>query len=284
MNVTRDNYWANHDKIRQDITSSGFMPNVFTDNAWQLLDSEAEPSVNWDDWDDDDFSKQREVITQLIAEINRFYAEQGKKEEPKPEPKKEPEKPKEKPKEGPKKAEPRSYPKKDTPKPSSKNGKSVDVLTPEVDIIQQYIKIHGKSRDSAYDHALNLLRKLQKLINTRVIRSTSMYAKEMRTIQEQLLRVLRTKNLDRVEIENLQKYVDIAQTEHVSDVSTWVRTFISTYENRRPEIGKARKFLAKAPNVPELQDAKHALDDYINNRIDRVDLTESQLNGLMGLF
>lgn len=284
MNVTRDNYWANHDKIRQDITTAGFMPNVFTDNAWQLLDSEAEPSVNWDDWDDDDFSKQREVISQLIAEINRFYAEQGKKDEPKTEPKKEPEKPKEKPKEGPKKVEPRSNPKKDAPKPSSKNGKSVDVLTPEVEIIQQYIKIHGKSRDSAYDHALNLLRKLQKLINTRVIRSTSLYAKEMRTIQEQLLRVLRTKNLDRVEIENLQKYVDIANTEHVSNVTAWVKTFISTYEHRRPEIGKARKFLAKAPNVPELQDAKHALDDYINNRIERVDLTESQLNGLMGVL
>lgn len=275
MKVTRDNYWANHDQIRQDITSAGFMPNVFTDNAWQLLDSEAEPDVNWDDWDDDDFSKQREVITQLIAEINRFYSEQGKDNEPA----KEPEKPKEKPKPEPKKDKP-----KDTPKPSSKNGKSVDVLTPEVDIIQQYIKIHGKSRDSAYDHALNLLRKLQRLINTRVIRSTSPYASEMRTIQEQLLRVLRVKNLDRVEIDNLQKYVDIANTEHVSNVTAWIKTFISTYEHRRPEIGKARKFLAKAPNVPELQDAKHALDDYINNRIERVDLTESQLNGLMGIL
>lgn len=275
MKVTRDNYWANHEQIRQDITSASFMPNVFTDNAWQLLDSEAEPDVNWDDWDDDDFSKQREVITQLIAEINRFYSEQGKDNEPA----KEPEKPKEKPKPEPKKDKP-----KDTPKPSSKNGKSVDVLTPEVDIIQQYIKIHGKSRDSAYDHALNLLRKLQRLINTRVIRSTSPYASEMRTIQEQLLRVLRVKNLDRVEIDNLQKYVDIANTEHVSNVTAWIKTFISTYEHRRPEIGKARKFLAKAPNVPELQDAKHALDDYINNRIERVDLTESQLNGLMGIL
>ena len=274
MKVTRDNYWANHDQIRQDITSAGFMPNVFTDNAWQLLDSEAEPDVNWDDWDDDDFSKQREVITQLIAEINRFYSEQGKDNEPA----KEPEKPKEKPKPEPKKDKP-----KETPKPTSK-GKSVDVLTPEVDIIQQYIKIHGKSRDSAYDHALNLLRKLQRLINTRVIRSTSPYASEMRTIQEQLLRVLRVKNLDRVEIDNLQKYVDIANTEHVSNVTAWIKTFISTYEHRRPEIGKARKFLAKAPNVPELQDAKHALDDYINNRIERVDLTESQLNGLMGIL
>lgn len=274
MKVTRDNYWANHDQIRQDITSAGFMPNVFTDNAWQLLDSEAEPDVNWDDWDDDDFSKQREVITQLIAEINRFYSEQGKDNEPA----KEPEKPKEKPKPEPKKDKP-----KETPKPTSK-GKSVDVLTPEVDIIQQYIKIHGKSRDSAYDHALNLLRKLQRLINTRVIRSTSPYASEMRTIQEQLLRVLRVKNLDRVEIDNLQKYVDIANTEHVSNVTAWIKTFISTYEHRRPEIGKARKFLAKAPNVPELQDAKHALDDYINNRIERVGLTESQLNGLMGIL
>lgn len=274
MKVTRDNYWANHDQIRQDITSAGFMPNVFTDNAWQLLDSEAEPDVNWDDWDDDDFSKQREVITQLIAEINRFYSEQGKDNEPA----KEPEKPKEKPKPEPKKDKP-----KETPKPTSK-GKSVDVLTPEVDIIQQYIKIHGKSRDSAYDHALNLLRKLQRLINTRVIRSTSPYASEMRTIQEQLLRVLRVKNLDRVEIDNLQKYVDIANTEHVSNVTAWIKTFISTYEHRRPEIGKARKFLAKAPNVPELQDAKHALDDYINNRIERVGLTESQLSGLMGIL
>lgn len=280
MKVTRDNYWANHDKIRQDITSAGFMPNIFTDNAWQLLDSEAEPDVNWDDWDDDDFSKQREVITQLIAEINRFYSEQGKDNEPA----KEPEKPKEKPKSEPKKDEPQKDKPKDTPKPSGKNGKSVDVLTPEVDIIQQYIKIHGKSRDSAYDHALNLLRKLQRLINTRVIRSTSPYASEMRTIQEQLLRVLRVKNLDRVEIDNLQKYVDIANTEHVSNVTAWIKTFISTYEHRRPEIGKARKFLAKAPNVPELQDAKHALDDYINNRIERVDLTESQLNGLMGIL
>lgn len=280
MKVTRDNYWANHDQIRQDITSAGFMPNVFTDNAWQLLDSEAEPDVNWDDWDDDDFSKQREVITQLIAEINRFYAEQGGKEAPKSDPN--PTQPDPKPE--PKKDSPKKDKPKDTPKPSGKNGKSVDVLTPEVDIIQQYIKIHGKSRDSAYDHALNLLRKLQRLINTRVIRSTSPYASEMRTIQEQLLRVLRVKNLDRVEIDNLQKYVDIANTEHVSNVTAWIKTFISTYEHRRPEIGKARKFLAKAPNVPELQDAKHALDDYINNRIERVDLTESQLNGLMGIL
>lgn len=158
------------------------------------------------------------------------------------------------------------------------------MLTPEVDIIQQYIKIHGKSRDGAYQHALNLLRKLQKLINTRVIRSTSVYAKEIQTIQEQLLRVLRTKNLDRVEIEDLQKYVDIANSEHVSSVTAWIKTFISSYEHRRPEIGKARKFLAKAPYVPELQDAKHALDDYINDRVDRIDLTESQLDGLMGII
>lgn len=272
MNVTRENYWANHEQIRQDITTAGFMPNVFTDNAWQLLDSEAEPSVNWDDWNDDDFEKQREVITQLLAEINRFYAEQGAKNDPK----QEPEKPKEKPK-----SEPKEKPKKEKTPPTSK-GEAVDILTPEVDIIQQYIKIHGKSRDAAYQHALNLLRKLQKLINTRVIRSTSTYASEMQTIQEQLLRVLRTKNLDRVEIEDLQKYVDIANSEHVSNVTTWIKTFISSYEHRRPEISKARKFLAKAPDVPELQDAKHALDDYINNRVERIDLTESQLNGLMG--
>ncbi|MBE6339853.1 MAG: hypothetical protein E7069_03810 [Bacteroidales bacterium] len=270
MNVTRENYWANREQIRQDITAAGFMPNVFTNNAWQLLDSEAEPSVNWDDWNDDDFVKQRDVITQLFAEINRFYAEQGTKEEPKPEPEKPKPEPKEKPKEK---------------KPTSKTkGELVDILTPEVDIIQQYIKIHGKSRDAAYQHALNLLRKLQKLINTRVIRSTSAYASEMQTIQEQLLRVLRTKNLDRVEIEDLQKYVDIANSEHVSNVTTWIKTFISTYEHRRPEISKARKFLAKAPDVPELQDAKHALDDYINNRVERIDLTESQLNGLMGVL
>lgn len=274
MNVTRENYWANHELIRQDITTAGFMPNVFTDNAWQLLDSEAEPSVNWDDWNDDDFEKQRDVITQLLAEINRFYAEQGTKNDPKPEPQKPQEKPTDKPKEKPKKEK----------TPSTPKGESVDILTPEVDIIQQYIKIHGKSRDAAYQHALNLLRKLQKLINTRVIRSTSAYASEMQTIQEQLLRVLRTKNLDCVEIEDLQKYVDIANTVHVSSVTTWIKTFISTYEHRRPEISKARKFLAKAPDVPELQDAKHALDDYINNRVERIDLTESQLNGLMGII
>lgn len=274
MNVTRENYWAKHEQIRQDITAAGFMPNVFTDNAWQLLDSEAEPSVNWDDWNDDDFAKQREVITQLLEEINRFYDEQGKSKEPT-------EQPKEPKKEKSKEKEPKEKPAK---APKEPKGEAVDVLTPEVDIIQQYIKIHGKSRDGAYQHALNLLRKLQKLINTRVIRSTSVYANEMRTIQEQLLRVLRTKNLDRVEIEDLQKYVDIANSEHVSNVTTWVKTFISTYEHRRPEISKARKFLAKAPDVPELQDAKHALDDYINNRVERVDLTESQLNGLMGVL
>ena len=274
MNVTRENYWAKHEQIRQDITAAGFMPNVFTDNAWQLLDSEAEPSVNWDDWNDDDFAKQREVITQLLEEINRFYDEQGRSKEPT-------EQPKEPKKEKPKEKEPKEKPAK---APKETKGEAVDVLTPEVDIIQQYIKIHGKSRDGAYQHALNLLRKLQKLINTRVIRSTSTYANEMRTIQEQLLRVLRTKNLDRVEIEDLQKYVDIANSEHVSNVTTWVKTFISTYEHRRPEISKARKFLAKAPNVPELQDAKHALDDYINNRVERIDLTESQLNGLMGII
>ena len=247
MNVTRENYWANHEQIRQDITTAGFMPNVFTDNAWQLLDSEAEPSVNWDDWNDDDFEKQREIITQLFDEINRFYAEQDKQPE---EPEKEPEKPK---------SEPKEKPKKEAPKEKPKKGEAVDILTPEVDIIQQYIKIHVKSRDAAYQHALNLLRKLQKLINTRVIRSTSVYASEMRTIQEQLLRMLRTKNLDRVELENLQKYVDIANSEHVSSITTWIKTFISKYEHRRPEISKARKFLAKAPDVPELQDAKHAL-------------------------
>ena len=279
MKVTRENYWANHEKIRRDITEAGFLQNVFTDNAWQLLDSEAEPSVNWDDWDDDDFSKQREVISQLIGEINRFYEEGengGKSDTPTP--------PRQEPKgktkgDKPKKAEP-----KPDKKPTAKPGKSVDVLTPEVEIIQQYVKIHGKSRDDAYDHALALLRKLQKMINTRVIRADSVYANEIRTIQEQLLRVLRTKNLDRVEIEDLQRYVDIASTEHVSSVTAWIKTFISTYEHRRPEVTKARSFLAKAPDVPELQDAKHALDDYINNRIERVDLTEAQLCGLMGVL
>ncbi|MDO4462700.1 MAG: hypothetical protein Q4C30_09480 [Bacteroidia bacterium] len=291
MKVTKENYWQNHTQIRQDITSANYLPNIFTDNAWQLLDSEAEPSVDWEDWDDDDFSKQREVISQLIAEINKFYDEQGASDHPrstKGAPKEHPKNtPEEKPKEEPKKTAPKKEePKGEKPKekPAPTQGKAVESLTPEVDIIQRYIRIHGKSRDSAVSYARSLLKRLQTMISTRIIRKTSKYAHEMLTIQEQLLRVLNVKNLDRVEIENIKHYEEIAATEYVSSVTTWIKTFISRFEHRRPEVARTRKFLAKAPNVPELQDAKHALDDYINNRTERVQLTEQQLNGLRGII
>ena len=72
-----------YDVIETPHTNSTRTTGLYNDKDW---DDDWEE----DDWDDDDFSKQREVITQLIAEINRFYSEQGKDNEPAKEPEKQP--------------------------------------------------------------------------------------------------------------------------------------------------------------------------------------------------
>ncbi|MGN0029735.1 MAG: hypothetical protein ACI35Q_08435 [Marinilabiliaceae bacterium] len=324
MQITRDNYWQNHEKIQKDIAKAGYLPEVFADKNWKLLDSEAE--CDWADWDYDGFDKQKEAITHLLDLINKFYAgdkddakpkkkARGKKpekqpekqpeetpeEEPEDEPDEEPEQepedepdeePEQDPEEDPEQEpdddpeeEPEKKPKKKAPKakPSTQT-KEVDELTPEVDVIQQYVKIHGKRRDDAYDHALSLLRKLQKLINTRAIRASSPYADEINAIQAHLLKIIKTQNLEVVDIDDLQHYADIASSERVSRVTQWVKTFIANFEHRRPDLVKAKKFLAKAPDEPELQDARSALADYIEGKTNQVALTESQLSGLMGIL
>jgi hypothetical protein len=172
----------------------------------------------------------------------------------------------------------------------------VDFISTEVRFIKRYIALHDKAKDKAA--ILSFINALQRTIIEKRIRKTSGYAKEIETIQSQLVECYNEMgNTVKITIkpETLTKYEEISKSEHVSAIVKFVKQYISIHG--KTDVKKKAKTLynryEKAFNngdisyndvrYKEVHAISQSLIAYLQDRTDTIEIKETELNGLMGL-
>jgi hypothetical protein len=175
------------------------------------------------------------------------------------------------------------------PKPTQ-----VERVDLEVSFVKRYVGLHGKTKDKA--QILNLLNSLQKAIIEKRIRKTSVYAKEIENIQEQLIKCYNQMgNTIKVTLnENtLDSYSAISQSQKAMLSVTYIKQYI-TIHGKKDVKEKAKSLLnriekaietGKIPeNCPywnEIQEIKSSLESYLVNKYKTPVISENTLNGIM---
>jgi len=170
----------------------------------------------------------------------------------------------------------------------------VEKVSPEVSFIKRYIGLHGKTKDKS--QILNLLNTLQKAIIEKRIRKTSVYAREIENIQEQLIKCYNQMgntikvNLDE---DTLEKYTAIAQSQKTMLSVTYIKQYIGIH-GKKDVKDKAKALLSRiekaiesgkipgtCPYWNEIQEIKSSLESYIGNKSKVPAISENTLNGIM---
>lgn len=197
------------------------------------------------------------------------------------------------------KLEPRS---KQTPKEkpaasSRKEPEQVEKVIPEVQFIKRYVAMHGKTKTQ--DEILRFLDSLQKAILEKRIRKTSQYAKEIEKIQSQLIKCYEQMG-EAIEItiekKSLENLTTIAESQKPMLSVSFIRQYISLHGKKNVK-DKAKALLAKIHKAAEAQKVRktdpyadrltklyNSLSDYISGKTPAPQISESQLNGFMGLL
>lgn len=189
--------------------------------------------------------------------------------------------------------------KKAAQKPSKKKSENdavskVEKIGLEISFIKRYIGLHGKTKDKG--QILSLLNSLQRAIIEKRIRKTSPYAKEIKNIQDQLIKCYgKMGNTIEVKLDSktLEAYTTIAQSEKTrlsvlyikqyiglhgkSDVKERAKTLLARIE-KALELGKIEK---TDPYYHEIIEIKDSLGSYLNNKSKTPEIQESTLNGIM---
>lgn len=170
----------------------------------------------------------------------------------------------------------------------------VEKLSLEVSFIKRYIGLHGKTKDKS--QILNLLSSLQKAIIEKRIRKTSVYAKEIKNIQEQLIKCYNQMgNTIKVTLDEntLDSYSTITQSQKTMLSVTYIKQYISIH-GKKDVKEKAKSLLSRiekaiesgkipetCPYWNEIQEIKSSLESYLANKSKVPVITENTLNGIM---
>jgi hypothetical protein len=171
---------------------------------------------------------------------------------------------------------------------------SVEKVSLEVSFIKRYIGLHGKTKDKS--QILNLLNSLQKAIIEKRIRKTSVYAKEIENIQEQLIKCYNQMgNTIKVTLDEdtLDSYSTIAQSQKTMVSVTYIKQYISIH-GKKDVKEKAKALLSRiekaiesgkipetCPYWNEIQEIKSSLESYLGNKSKTPVISENTLNGIM---
>lgn len=191
------------------------------------------------------------------------------------------------------KPEPKPSAPKSTPAPFK--GKYVDQLSEEVKIIARFITLQGKTMDEGKrsKNAPRIqLKALQTAIREKRIRKTSQYAKEIMEIQYALIRMVNGslsgtfKDADIINITDYDHYKEIAESEKVSEITTFAKAFIRIQETAGKEK-EAKSLLTKIEKSKEsgeeIENMKRSLKQYIDGKSDKLKASEKTLRGLYGI-
>ncbi|MFN8209254.1 MAG: AAA family ATPase, partial [Bacteroidales bacterium] len=172
----------------------------------------------------------------------------------------------------------------------------VEKVSPEVSFIKRYAGMHGKTRDR--QQILSFLNSLQKAIVEKRIRKASPFAKEITTIQKQLIKCYEQmgNSIDVfLEPKALEKYQKIGQSQKTLPSIAIIKQFISLHgkdgvkdkaqvlAERLARSLENEKISNSDPYIIELMQIRDALQEYLEGKDKRIWIREAELNGLMGI-
>jgi hypothetical protein len=162
-----------------------------------------------------------------------------------------------------------------------------------VNLIKRYAALHEKNNPK--EAVRRLLAALQKAIVEGQIRQSNPYAKEVTTIQENLVTMVNVEGtLGVVKIPRVEHYQAIGGSQKVMPCARLVKRFISI-QGRESVEEKAERLLQQVQNflgkhdkayVPyweELQEIKRSLSAYLKGSTATPQVSEATLRGLMGI-
>lgn len=175
--------------------------------------------------------------------------------------------------------------------------KLVEKIPDEIRFIQRYVQMHGKIRSRLVVN--RLLSSLQKAMLEKRIRKTSVYAKEILQIQDQLIKCLNRMG-DKAEISIAKKYLsgykEIASSARIRESVALLKRFVRLHgrENVQEKAVKlvkdmelmvnTGKVTKKDPYVISLNDAYKSLKAYLKDRKGTPKIQEETLNGIHNLL
>lgn len=170
----------------------------------------------------------------------------------------------------------------------------VEKVSPEVSFIKRYIALNGKTKEKG--QILSLLNSLQKAIIEKRIRKTSVYANEIKNIQQQLIKCYNQMgNTIKVSLDEntLTKYNRIARSQKTMLSVTYIKQYIGIH-GKKDVKDKAKALLNRiekailsgkipetCPYWNEIHEIKSSLESYIGNKSKAPAINENTLNGIM---
>ena len=158
----------------------------------------------------------------------------------------------------------------------------VEKILPEVGFIRRFAALDGKMVKTQRDTALRILNSLQKAIVEKVIRKTSQYADEIMKIQDNLIKIIDSKD-GNIVIEIPEKYKEIAKSQKVSPEVAFIKAFISIQgkENVKEKAKALREKISKSDVRPV--EIMKSLDNYIAGKTNTPEIDTQTLAGFYGL-
>jgi hypothetical protein len=173
---------------------------------------------------------------------------------------------------------------------------NVEHLDTDVQFIKRYAAMHGKVKSQA--QILTLIHSLQKAILEKRIRKTSTYAKEIETMQQQLISCYEQMGEMaeiKIDSKNLKRYLEIAHSQTGMLSISLLKAYVSL-NGKRDVKDKAERLFNRIKKAVEqgkitksdkyatkLDDAFQTLKTYIDGDSKILNINKAQLNGLMGI-
>jgi hypothetical protein len=172
----------------------------------------------------------------------------------------------------------------------------VEKVTLEIAFIKRYVGLHGKTKDRK--QILSFINGLQRAIVEKRIRKTSPYAKEIESIQGQLIKCYE-KMGESVQInideKSMESYSAIAHSEKAMQTVYFIKQFIGLHGKkgikekaqglfeRINKAMEAERIVEIDPHFSELQDVIKSLETYLEGKTTTPEINSATLNGLMGI-
>jgi hypothetical protein len=194
-------------------------------------------------------------------------------------------------------AAPKPAPKtKATEKPEYES-EEIELIESDVQFIRRYAAMHGKVKSQA--QVLTLIHSLQKAILERKIRKESPYAKEIESMQTQLINCYeKMGEMAEIKIDskNLKRYLEIAHSQVGMTSIALLKAYVSL--NGKKDVKdkaerlfqRIKKAVAAKKITPDdkyavkLNEAFMTLNAYISGDSPTLTIKKAQLNGLMGII
>jgi hypothetical protein len=172
----------------------------------------------------------------------------------------------------------------------------VEKVTLEIAFIKRYVGLNGKIKDRK--QILSFINGLQRAIVEKRIRKTSPFAKEIESIQEQLIKCYEEMGESvqvNIDEKSLESYSQIAYSEKTMQTVAFVKQFIGIHGkkgikekaqgllNRIKKAIKAERIVETDPHFSELNDVIKSLETYLEGQTNAPEINSAILNGLMGI-